>query len=108
MERFGKKTGLKHKFHARPTKKNNIHFDSKKEAQYYEKLNILKKSGEILFFLRQVPFDLPGGVKYRLDFLEFWANGEIVFTEVKGFMTKQAKDKIKMVEDLYNIEINIA
>ena len=53
----------------------------------------------------QVPFHLPGGVKYILDFLIFWANGEVTFVDVKGMKTAIYILKKKQVEDLYKIKI---
>lgn len=96
---------IKHKFKARRTNVDGIKFSSKKEANRYNILKLLQKSGDILFFLRQVPFHLPGGVKYICDFLIFWANGDVTIEDVKGFKTESYKAKKKMVEALYPIEI---
>ena len=98
---------IKHKYNAKPQKVDGMHFDSKKESQYYGNLKIRKQAGEIDFFLRQVPFHLPGNVTYRLDFMEFHSNGEIHYVDVKGFMTQLAKNKIKQVEALYPVKIEI-
>jgi hypothetical protein len=97
----------KHKYHATRTECDGIKFDSKKEAAYYGKLKMLKQAGEVLFFLRQVPFHLPGGVTYRVDFQEFHADGTIRFVDVKGMQTPEFKAKKKMVEALYPVEIEI-
>ena len=67
---------------------------------------MLQKIGDVLFFLRQVPFHLPGGVKYVCDFLIFWANGTVTIEDVKGFKTEIYKAKKKMVEDIYPITIS--
>lgn len=96
---------IKHKFHAKRTEVEGIKFSSKKEAKRYNILKSLQNVGEILFFLRQVPFHLPGGVKYVCDFLIFWASGEVTIEDVKGFKTESYKAKKKMVEALYPIEI---
>lgn len=103
----GTRMQLRHKFSAKMTECDGIKFPSKKEATYYKQLKFLQKSGEVLFFLRQVPFDLPGGIKYRLDFMEFHRNGDVILTEVKGYHTEMGKLKIKQVEDLYNVLIRI-
>ena len=95
----------RHKYGAVKTELDGIKFDSKKEAQYYRDLKVLKQSGELVFFLRQVPFDLPGNVKYRCDFQEFWANGNVRFVDVKGYPTPEYKLKKKQVEALYPIKI---
>lgn len=96
---------IKHKFKAKPTELDGIKFSSKKEAKYYSELKLAQKSKELVFFLRQVPFYLPGGVKYVCDFQEFWADGTVRFVDVKGFKTPQYKAKKKMVQSLYPIEI---
>jgi len=96
---------LKHKFKAKPTETDGIKFSSKKEAKRYNNLKMLKNIGEVLFFLRQVPFHLPGGVKYVCDFLIFWTNGQVTIEDVKGFKTESYKAKKKMVEAIYPITI---
>lgn len=105
MERFWGKRPKRNKYGAKKVEVDGIRFHSKKEADYYCRLKLLKRAGEVDFFLRQVPFDLPGGVKYRCDFQVFWSDGKVTFVDVKGFMTKTSKLKIKQVEELYPIEI---
>ena len=96
---------LKHKFKAKVTETDGIRFSSQKEAKRYSNLKMLQTVGEVVFFLRQVPFHLPGGVKYICDFLIFWTNGTVTIEDVKGFKTESYKAKKKMVEALYPIEI---
>lgn len=99
---------VRHKFNAKPTTINGIRFDSKKEAKYYTELLIRRDQlKEIIFFLRQVPFHLPGGVKYIVDFVEFHADGTVHFFDVKGMKTKDFIMKKKMVEDLYPVTIEL-
>ena len=98
---------ISHKFQAKSVEQDGKKFGSQLENRYYQQLKIRKRSGEILFFLMQVPIDLPGGIKYRIDFVEFHANGEVVFTEVKGMRLTVGQMKIKQVEDLYPITINV-
>lgn len=96
---------LRHKFNAVRTERNGIKFDSQKEGRYYDRLQVLVKVGAVVMFLRQVPFDLPGGVKYRVDFVEFHADGTVHFVEIKGVRTKEYIMKKKQVEALYPVEI---
>jgi hypothetical protein len=96
---------IRHKFNARATTIDGIRFSSKKEAAYYSQLDLAKRSGELLFFLRQIPFALPGGVTYRCDFLEFWKDGSVRFTDVKGMKLPMYTLKKKQVESLYPITI---
>jgi len=96
---------IRHKYNAKRTEFDGKKFDSKKEAHFYAKLKLAKESGELLFFLQQVPLDLPGGTKYRVDFVCFWEDGTVEFIDVKGFKTETYKLKKKQVEALYPIEI---
>lgn len=96
---------IRHKFRNVPTTVGEVYFQSKKEAAYYEQLLLAKRSGDLLFFLRQVPFRLPGNIKYVVDFAEFWKNGEVRFIDVKGFKTPTYRLKKKQVEELYPIKI---
>lgn len=93
---------IKHKFNAKSTVVDEIKFSSRKEARYYSELLLRQKSGEVLFFLRQTPFHLPGGVKYVCDFTIFLSEGSVEFVDVKGFETPTFKMKRKMVEELYS------
>lgn len=96
---------IKHKFNAKPTTYDGIRFASKKEAKRYLELKELQRCGEILFFLRQTPFHLPGNTKYINDFTIFWVDGHVDFEDVKGMLTPQYKMKKKQVEAIYPIEI---
>jgi len=95
---------MRHKFNAIPVEFDGIRFDSKKEGRYYNELKMRLK-GDVLFFLRQVPFDLPGGVKYRVDFEVFYKDGTVEFIDVKGHRTKDYIMKKKMVESMYPVKI---
>lgn len=74
---------------------------------YYHRLLFLKRSGHVLFFLRQVPFHLPGNTKYVCDFQVFNSDGTVCFVDVKGFETTEFKLKKKQVEAIYPITIEI-
>ncbi|WP_414041547.1 DUF1064 domain-containing protein [Acidithiobacillus sp. M4-SHS-6] len=99
---------VRHKFHAKPTELDGIRFSSKKEANYYAELLLRQKAGEVLFFLRQVPFHLPGGVRYVVDFVIFEQSGDVRFVDTKGLRTKLYLTKKKMVEALYPITVEEA
>lgn len=98
---------IKHKFHAKQTICDGIKFPSKLEASYYNRLKLYEKSGELLFFLRQVPLHMTGGSKYVVDFVEFWTDGTVKFVDVKGMDTPMSKLKRVEIEALYPIEIEI-
>ena len=78
---------IRHKFNAIRTEIDGIKFASKKEAKRFIALQQLQKAGEIVFFLRQVPFHIPGGLKYVCDYVVFWADGHVSVEDVKGFKT---------------------
>lgn len=102
-----KRTPPRHKFHAVATVADGIRFDSKKEARYYARLKLLQASGEVVFFLRQTTFHLPGGVRYVCDFQIFQADGTVLFVDTKGMETAEFKAKKRMVEAIYPITITI-
>jgi hypothetical protein len=99
---FGK---VRHKFHAVQTECDGIKFSSKKEARYYQALKLRVAAGQVVFFLRQVPIHLPGGVKMVVDFQEFLADGTVRFVDTKGVETESFKAKRRIVEALYPFKI---
>lgn len=96
---------IRHKFHAIRTEVDGIKFASKREARHYSDLCLAQRAGQLLFFLRQVPFHLDANVKYVCDFLEFWRGGEVRFVDVKGFRTPMYRLKLKQVEAKYPVKI---
>lgn len=96
---------IRHKYNAKPVDIDGFRFPSKKEGEYYRQLKLAQGSGSLLFFLRQCPIFLPGGVKMVIDFIEFWADGRVEFVDVKGKKLQSYIDKKKMVEALYPVTI---
>lgn len=90
-----------HKYNAKATVIDGFRFDSKKEAARYSRNKLLLSNGEMVMQLRQTPFHLSDGVIYRLDFMEFYADGRILFIDVKGRDTPMSKLKRGQVECLY-------
>ena len=95
----------KHKFRAIQTIRDGMKFPSKKEARYYDELKLAQKAGIVFFFLRQVPFHLPGNVKVVVDFQVFYADGTVKFIDTKGVKTQSFIKGKKMVEALYPVTI---
>jgi hypothetical protein len=93
------------KFGARSTVIDGIRFPSQREARRYTALQLLRASGEVLWFVRQPSFDLPGGTRYRADFLVVWRDGRVTVEDVKGFRTPAYVRSRKQVEALYPITI---
>lgn len=106
------------KYNAKRTIVDGITFDSKKEADYYCKLKLLQKAGEVVKFEMQVPFTLFDGfkingksvmrpVKYILDFRVKYKNGDVKYFDTKGFMTPLAQLKLKWMMDKFGIFVEV-
>lgn len=93
------------KFHAVICEADGIKFRSKKERARYLELCALQKAGAVRWFLHQVPMRLPGGVRYILDFLIFWKDGQETLEDTKGCRTAMYVMKKKQVEALYPVRI---
>jgi hypothetical protein len=98
---------IRHKFGAIRCQRDEIKFPSKLERAYYDQLKLRQRAGDVLFFLRQCPFDLPGGVRYLADYQLFLSDGTVEFIDVKGKDTPLSIAKRKIVEDLYPVEIKV-
>ena len=95
------------KYHARRTEYNGRFYASKAEANYAWHCDLAKKVGRVQFWLRQVPFDIPGHSRYYLDFMVFEPEGKVIFVEVKGKDLPMGKLKRQQVEELYGIEVKL-
>jgi len=95
------------KYKAKPIYIDGYRFDSIKESEYYKKLNLRQKAGDIKYFLRQVPLHLSPKVTYRIDFVIVDHEDKISYFEVKGYMTPLSQAKISWAEQLFDIKINI-
>ena len=98
------------------TEVDGIKFDSKKEANRYQELKLLKRAGEIEKLKLQPRYELQP--KYRINGrnvrnLEYKADfeyidrktGETITEDVKGMKTAVYKIKKKLFEYIYNREI---
>lgn len=92
------------KYRNTPTVVDGIRFDSKLEARCYQWLFLQWKAGEVLWFVRQVNFDLPGGIKYRADFVVVGRQGVLV-VDAKGIVTPDCRNKVKLMKATYDIEV---
>lgn len=104
---FAKLTGQKpeSKYNNKRVELDGIKFQSIIESEYYAYLMIMKKTFDVTHFLMQVPFLLPGGKKYLLDFLVFYRDGKVDYVDTKGVVTDVFKLKKSIVEDIYPIKI---
>jgi len=96
---------LRNKYKAKAVYHDGKRFASIKEGKRYLELKMLKESGVVKYFQRQTPWDLPGGIRYLLDFQVKWSDGSETFEDVKGMRTEIYKLKKKQVEALYPITI---
>lgn len=81
-------------------------FDSKLERDYYEQLVQRWKAGDVRWFIRQVTFELEGGVKYRADFVVVCPAG-INVVDATGVMTQAKANKLKQMKARYGIEVQL-
>ena len=101
--------------HPRPTKYGNRRveidgkkFDSQHEAEVYGELMLRQRAGELKLVLRQVPFELPGGIKYIADFVTMDHAGNIEVIDAKSEITRKNRvyiNKKKQMASEWGIEI---
>ena len=106
----GKKDGGRYRH--RRTEVDGMKFDSMHEARVYQSLRARKEKGELKMILRQVPFDLPGGIVYKADFITFTEeNGRLTVEQVIDAKSRAtAKDRVyinkkKQLKAIYGIDI---
>lgn len=97
---------LKHKFGAKRCEYDGLKFPSKLEGATYLRLKHNQEKGRILFFLRQVPFDLDHGRHY-VDFCVFTQSGDVLFIESKGRDLGEGRNKRLSVEARLGIQIHV-
>lgn len=97
LKRKGKRRG---KYNAKKVfVDGGISFDSKAEAKRYTELLLLRRAGEIIGFCRQAVFNLPGGIRYKADFV-VWDKSKTWIEDVKGFKTKEYELKKKLMQSI--------
>lgn len=88
---------------------DGMKFDSQKEADFYfSRLLSAWRLGELKLLARQVPFDLPGGIKYVADFVIVGMNGDVEVIDTKSEATKKNRvyiNKKKQMKAVWGIEI---
>lgn len=97
----------KHKYKAKAFWVDNIRFDSTLQAEHYRQLKLLKAAGEISYFLRSVPFHLPGGIRHVVDWMIVRDDHAPLFSDSKGYDVPMGRLKRKQVEELYNVKIKL-
>jgi hypothetical protein len=89
-ERAGK--AKRNKFGAVRTQYNGRTYDSKVEARYAVKLDLLKSAGEIRSWIAQPTFKLGEDFTYRADFEVEEQSGKRHVVDVKGHETPRFRD----------------
>ena len=88
---------------------DGMKFDSQHEADvYFGTLLPSWKCGTYKLLARQVPFDLPGGIKYIADFLTVSVDGHVAVIDAKSAATRQNRvyiNKKKQMKAIWGIEI---
>lgn len=84
---------------------DGIKFASKREGECFTHQRLKVLAGKARWVLMQVPFLLPGGIKYLLDFLVLNGDGSLDYYDAKGVQTQVYKIKKKQVEAIYGIQI---
>jgi hypothetical protein len=127
VEQFRKlRTGRARVKGAKTTVVNGWKFQSRLEADRYVHWLNMWQLRAIAWFTRQVPFYLPGGIIYRADFVvvknldsavspRCMANvmgvpmprDLVIVEDCKGHLTDVSRNKIKQVEDIYRIKVEI-
>ncbi len=106
-----KQASTRSKYNAKKVVIDDIKFDSKAEAAYYQQLKLLKMSGEVVSFDLQPEFILQDSfvkngkkyhaIKYRADFLVRYKDGHEELIDVKGMLTNEFILKRKLFEMRY-------
>lgn len=98
----------RNKYGNRRAEVDGIRFDSQKEARYYEELMLRYRAGDLKLVLLQVPFILPGPVRYYADFLTIDNDGRFEVIDVKSEATRKNRvyiNKKKQMKAVWGIEI---
>lgn len=106
-----RKSKSKSKYNNQKTIVDGIKFDSKKEAEYYCQLKLLKQAGKIKDYKLQPRYELQpafekNGKKYRAityiaDFAIINNDGTTEVVDIKGVETQVFKIKKKLFEYMY-------
>lgn len=97
------------KYGNRRVEVDGMKFDSQHEADYYlTNLMILYRAGLLKLLARQVPFDLPGGIRYIADFVTVDREGNVSVIDAKSEATRKNRvyiNKKKQMKAIWGIEI---
>ena len=99
----------RNKYGNRKVELDGLKFDSQHEAKVYLELKLRVKAGELRCVLRQVPFDLPGGIRYFADFVTIGNDMAVEGVyDAKSEITRKNRvyiNKKKQIKAIYGIDI---
>lgn len=97
------------KYGNRRVEVEDMKFDSQHEADYYFGVLMARwRAGELRLLARQVPFDLPGGIRYIADFVTVDRDGAVQVIDAKSEATRRIRtyiNKKKQMRAIWRIEI---
>ena len=103
------KKARRSKYGNRRVEIDGMKFDSQHEADiYFGVLLPSWKSGTYKLLVRQVPFDLPGGIRYIADFVTVGVDGHVSVIDAKSEATRKNRvyiNKKKQMRAIWGIEI---
>lgn len=88
------------KYGAKPTMLDGKRYASGREARRAAELKVLWQGRQIAGFAEQVEFLLPGGIRYRADFIVLNHDGTYTIEDTKGFQTKDYRMKKKLMAEM--------
>ena len=99
----------RNKYGNRRVEVDGMKFDSQHEADYYFGILLPAwKRGAFQLLARQVPFDLPGGIKYIADFVTVSVDGYGRVIDAKSEITRKNRayiNKRKQMKACWGLEI---
>ena len=106
---MGEEKPKRQKYGNRKVTVDGMKFDSKHEADVYFGILLPSwKRGTYKLLARQVPFDLPGGIRYIADFLTVSVDGHVSVIDAKSEATRKNRvyiNKKKQMRAIWGIEI---
>jgi hypothetical protein len=104
----------RNKFNAMKVSYGGVMYDSKAEAGYAMKLDLLKKApgaDKVVSYERQVKFSFDHNGKhicsYQCDFVVTFGDSRVEYHEVKGYETRESSIKRKLMEAFYGVKIKV-
>jgi len=86
----------RNKYNAQGCRYNGRWYHSRAERGYAELLDLFIKTGSVKSWRPQVSVNLPGGIKWKVDFEVTDSCGNTYMVEVKGMATPEYKLKLEL------------